>query len=179
TRLISKTSAGAPADDDSDDPAISANGRFVAFESNATNLPAGALHADDMVYVHDRKTRKTRLVSKSSTGAPADADADDASISPEGRFVAFESSADNLPGGAVATDDLAYVHDRKSGKTVLVSKAANGAPANDFAGIPSASRALSSRGAFVVFTTQATNLPGWDVGSNELVYIRGALRWPR
>ncbi len=152
TKLISKTSAGDPADDDSYDPSISASGRYVAFESSATNLPGD--DTVDEVYIHDRKTGKTRLVSKTSAGTPADDHSYLPSISASGRYVAFESSATNLPGDDTADD--VYIHDRKTGKTRLVSKTSAGAPADGNSFTPS----VSATGRYVAFRSAANNLPG-------------------
>ena len=124
TSLVSKTSGGDPATGYSSDPTISASGRYVAFESFGTNLPAPS--AFTRIYVHDRKTGKTRLVSKTSSGEPVDGGSTEPDISGNGRFVAFESSGDNLPPGSTFGD--VYVHDRKTGKTRLVSKTSAGAP---------------------------------------------------
>src|SRR5918996_85003 len=88
TRLGSKNAGGGPADGDSYNPSISGAGRFVAFDSSATNLPGDDAYSD--VYVHDRRTGRTRLVSKTSGGDPATGDSYGPSISAKGRFVAFE-----------------------------------------------------------------------------------------
>jgi hypothetical protein len=158
TRLVSKTSGGDPADDDSGNPAISATGRFVAFQSDATNLP-GDIYGD--VYVHDRQTGRTSLASKSSAEAPANADSSQPSISTSGRFVAFNSNATNLPGRDAYSD--VYVRDRRTGRTALVSKTSGGNPANDY----SHTSQISPSGRFVAFQSIADNLPGrdayWDV----------------
>ncbi|HEX6209121.1 MAG TPA: hypothetical protein VF058_12295 [Actinomycetota bacterium] len=64
-------------------------------------------------------------------------------------------------------------------KTWLVSKSNAGEPGDAFTGIPANQRVLSSGGRFVVFDTEATNLPGGGAPANRLVYVRGPLRWPR
>jgi Tol biopolymer transport system component len=94
TRLISRTTAGAPADSDSDTASISANGRFVAFESNADNL-GGAPGFKD-VFLSDVQTGVTRLISRSTAGAKGNGDSFYASVSGDGRFVAFTSRSDNF-----------------------------------------------------------------------------------
>ena len=75
-------------------PSISADGRFVAFASYASNLVAGDTNGTDDVFVRDRKQGTTELVSVSSAGEQANAGtyrAPDPSISADGRFVAFVS----------------------------------------------------------------------------------------
>ena len=163
TRLVSQTSSGQPANDFSADPDVSGSGRFVAFESDATNLPGDDAWLD--VYVHDRETGKTRLISKTSAGVPATGGhSTNVSISGSGRFVAFQSSATNLPGEAPTN---AYVHDRQTGVTQLVSKTSSGEPAADG---DSTGPVVSDSGRYVAFESDATNLPGDDAWLD--VYLR-------
>jgi Tol biopolymer transport system component len=150
TTLVSKTSAGVPADADAGAPSISASGRYVAFESRAENLPGQVLNGQ--VYVHDRKTGKTRFVGKTSAGEPADGCSHPA-LSASGRFVAFACNASNLPG--TAPFDV-YVHDRKTGRTRLVSRTTAGEPGDDNSLFPS----ISASGRYVAFHSYADNLPG-------------------
>src|SRR5438552_221894 len=98
TRRVSVSSSGAEANGDSFHSSISANGRFVAFDSEATNLVGNDTGGNNDVFVRDLKTHKTRRVSVSSLGAEAEGDSERASISADGRFVAFTSEAANLVG---------------------------------------------------------------------------------
>jgi hypothetical protein len=167
TILISRLSGGDPASGGySEDASISGNGRLVAFESEATNLP-GSINPDDQVYLRDRKTSTTKLLSKTTGGSPADSDSGDPAISPNGRIVAFESEASNLPGG-LGTDDQAYVRDLQGGRTLLVSRNSAGSPAND----TSTDVSISGNGRFVEFESYATNLPGSLGPTNSQVYLR-------
>ena len=99
TRRVSVSSAGAEGNNSSYDPSISADGRFVAFHSDASNLVAGDGNGTSDVFVRDRATGKTRRVSVSSAGAEGNGASYNPSISADGRFVAFESSASNLVAG--------------------------------------------------------------------------------
>src|SRR5262249_9498617 len=105
-------SNGTQANGESARPSVSDNGRFVAFESAATNLAAGDLNGHMDIFVHDLVSAATVLVSNSSAGAAADSDCTQASISASGRYVAFLSRASNLAPGT--TNGLAnvYRHDR-------------------------------------------------------------------
>jgi len=165
SKLVSKSSAGVPASAHSDvaqATAISGDGRFVAFSSAAANLPGGN-GSTQQVYVRDVKTGKTRLVSKNNDGDPAGSSVGDGAISANGRYVGFSGTGAGLP-GATAHSQV-WVHDRKRGKTILVSRAANGAPANLHASSPS----LSARGRAVSFESHATNLPGGGLESRVFV----------
>ncbi len=168
TKLVSKTNGGDPADGGgSYDPAISDDGRFVGFESSATNLP-GSVPPYDQVYVRDLKKGKTILISKTTGGEPATGGySDDASISANGRLVAFESESINLP-GSISPDDQTYVRDRKKGTTKLVSKTTGGTPADADSEDP----AISPNGGVVAFESESSNLPGGLGGGKDQSYVR-------
>jgi hypothetical protein len=167
TILISRTTGGDPATGGySEDASISGNGRLVAFESEGTNLP-GSISPDDQVYLRDRKTGKTSLLSKTTGGTPADQDSADPAISPNGRIVAFESESSNLPGG-LSGDDQAYVRDLQGGRTLLVSRNSAGSPAD----AESADVSISGNGRFVEFQSYATNLPGSLGPTYDQIYLR-------
>lgn len=177
TKLVSRNSSGQPADDDSEDVMISPTGRFMGFESFATNLPGSIGPTYSQVYIRDRKTGNTSLVSKTSGGGLASGGySEEASISDDGRFVAFESAATNLPGALGGGSDQAYVRDRARGKTILVSRANDGSPADNTNDIPRNSSVLTRDGGFVIFDSFSTNLPGAIGPSAAQVYIRGPVR---
>ena len=92
-------SNGTQGNGDSLNPAISDNGRFVGFVSDATNLVVGDTNDAPDVFVHDRETKNTKRVSVGSNGAEGDGDSYFPAISGNGRFVAFISSATNLVAG--------------------------------------------------------------------------------
>jgi hypothetical protein len=168
TRLISKTTGGSPADDDSEDPAISPNGLIVAFESEASNLPGGLGTGDDQSYVRDLQGGRTLLVSRNTAGDPANDDSEDVSLSGNGRFVEFESYATNLPGSLGPTYTQVYLRDRKQDQTTLISRTSGGDPAT---GGYSENGSVSANGRFVQFESEATNLPGAN-NSYYLIYLR-------
>jgi Tol biopolymer transport system component len=122
TYLVSKSSAGVLGDGDSEDPAISADGRYVAFPSASTNLVAGDTNAVNDIFVRDRQTGTTTLVSKSSAGVAGDGNSYNPSISADGRYVVFGSDATNLVAGDTNTAPDIFVRDRQTGTTYLVSK---------------------------------------------------------
>src|SRR5207302_2591866 len=93
-------------------PALSADGRFVAFVSFATNLVAGDTNGATDVFVHDRQTGITERVSVASDGTEGNSWSVSPAISADGRIVAFISDATNLlPGDTNGVDDI-IVHDR-------------------------------------------------------------------
>jgi hypothetical protein len=168
TRLISRNTQGDPADDHSDAAGISGNGRYVAFNSRADNLPGANQGTDvSLVYVRDLETGRTRLVSKTSGGDPADDYAYYGHPSSSGRYITFESNADNLPGDSFQV----YLHDRRTDRTILVSRANNGDPAEGGGSYGS----ISLDGRFVAFYSSSDDLPGGGATDLALVYSRGPL----
>lgn len=124
TNLVSRAPgvAGAGADRGSTSPSISADGRYVAFASAARNLSNEDRAATRDVYRRDMRTGAVALVSRAdgAAGAAANGDSFEAAISADGRYVAFGSTATNLPGGVASQ---AYVRDLATGTTTLVSRA--------------------------------------------------------
>ena len=96
TTRVSIRSNGTQGNNGSYDPSISGNGRYVAFESAATNLVQNDTNGMEDVFLHDRKTGKTTRVSKRSNGTQGNGESVYVSISGNGRYVAFESDASNL-----------------------------------------------------------------------------------
>src|SRR5439155_1595412 len=107
-------------------PSISANGRLVAFESFASNLVSGDTNNSDDVFVHDRLTGATERVSVASDATQGNGGSGGASISADGRFVAFRSNASNLSSGDTDGGEDVFVHDRMTGVTERVSVASDG-----------------------------------------------------
>lgn len=147
---------------------LSSDGRYVVFESDATNLVAGDTNNRRDVFVHDRSTGVTTRESISSSRAEANASCTFAQISADGRFVAFLSSATNLVSGV--SGQQIYVRDRQLGLTTVASVSSDGSPAN-----PSSitSYAMTPDGRFVSFATSSTNLvPGAPSSFTAEIYTR-------
>jgi Tol biopolymer transport system component len=103
----------------SEAPSVSADGRFVAFDSEASNLVAGDTNDTWDVFVRDRRTKTTTLVSVSSSGTQGDAASSHPSISANGRFVVFTSVATNLVRGETSGSMAVYVRDLEAGTHVV------------------------------------------------------------
>jgi Tol biopolymer transport system component len=149
-------------------PAISADGRYVAFASSATNLVRGDRNQVADIFVRDRVRGTTERVTMAGR-TEADADSSDPSISPDGRFIAFASAATNLvPGDTTFSSDV-FLLDRSTGTVQLVSVSSTGAQANNSSGGP----AVSPDGRLVAFTSNADNLvPGEPQDFASDVYLR-------
>jgi Tol biopolymer transport system component len=170
TTRVSVTSAGAEANDGSFNPSISADGRFVAFPSYASNLVEGDTNQTGDTFVRDRRRDKTTRVSVSSAGAEANGGS--ASISADGRFVAFPSDASNVVGGDTNDTVDVFVRDRRRDKTTRVSVSSAGAESNGFSFGPS----ISADGRFVAFVSGASNLGEVETNAWADVFVRGPLR---
>ncbi|WP_208028310.1 TolB family protein [Rhabdothermincola sediminis] len=170
TGTVERVSVGAngeQADGNSLVGSLSADGRFVAFASDATNLwPGGTTRKQ--VYVLDRQTGSLDRISAAPSGVPGDGPSDNPSISADGRLVAFESTANNLGGDSPFNTSGIYVRDRLLGSTTLVSVNTAGVSANGDA----QNAAISGDGRFVVFDSDSTNLDPRDVGVNNDVFVR-------
>jgi len=164
---VSISSAGTEGNNESDRPVISAEGRFVAFESAASNLAPGDTNDSWDVFVRDRQSGQTTRVSVGSSGGEGNSDSGTPSISADGRFVAFMSRASNLVPGD--TNDLwdIFVHDRKTKETTRVSVSSTGEEANG----SSWNLSISADGRFVVFSSEASNLVSGDTNGKEDIFI--------
>jgi Tol biopolymer transport system component len=124
------------ADGGSFTPSMSADGRWVAFASKATNLVAdGGAGAGQGVFVVDTSTGRIARVDVGPGGQPADADSADPSISSDGRFVVFDSFATNLIHASARRTGEVYERDLLTGTTVRVSAAADGSAADQQSGV--------------------------------------------
>jgi Tol biopolymer transport system component len=147
-------------------PQMSADGRYVLFSSQATNLVSFDFNVAWDVFIHDRQTGQTVRVSVSSAGAEGDNHSRHADITPDGRFVIFRSGATNLvPGDTNGVRDV-FLHDRDADDdgiydepgailTTRVSVNSDGVENNGGGGVASS---ISADGRFVSFNSPASNL---------------------
>lgn len=170
TRLVSTTAAGEPGNRESQLPAISADGRYVAFRSSASNLVAGDGNGKADVFLKDMQTGTVSRVSVTADGAEGDEDSELASISADGRFVAFHSLS-----GTLAPDDTnskmdVYLKDTKTGVLTRVSTGTDGSQGDEASGF--GALALSADGRFVAFDSGASNLVPDDLNGKRDVFLK-------
>ncbi len=174
TARVSVASDGAEANSHSWYQAMSADGRFVTFSGDASNLVPGDTNGTWDVFVHDRVAGATERVSLASDGAEANASSAINAISADGRYVAFLSAATNLvPGDTNGIVDV-FVRDRVDGATERVSVASDGAQATQTSSpIPTSSwyPAISADGRFVAFPSNAANLVPGDTNASTDVFV--------
>ncbi len=167
TTCVSVDSAGGLADGASDAPSISADGKVVAFESDATNLVAGDSNGTTDIFVHERASGTTRRVSVDSAGAQGAGSSSDPALSSDGRFVALRSSSDQLvPGDGNGVSDT-FVHDCTTGLIERVSVDSAGVEGNGVSYHPS----LSADGQIVAYYSFASNLVAGDANVAHDVFV--------
>ncbi|MFN0205455.1 MAG: TolB family protein [Planctomycetota bacterium] len=167
TEIVSVSSLSVLGDSHSNDPSISADGRFVAFWSHASNLNSGDMNTNPDVFVHDRQTGLTEIVSRSSSGTQGNSESYDPSISADGRIVAFMSYASNLVVGDTNGTFDVFVHDRQTGLTEIVSISSSGTLGNNYSYEPS----ISADGRFVAYRSNASNLISGDTNGFPDVFV--------
>ena len=167
TRRISVASDGTEGNSDSVNPSISADGRFIAFSSYASNLVDDDTNGVNDIFIHDQQTGETIRISKSSDGTQGNNTSDYPSISADGRFVAFESQASNLvPNDTNGVKDV-FVHDQQTGETIRSSVASDGLQGDRESDSPS----ISADGRYVAFSSNADNfVPGGVITNNIFVH---------
>jgi len=148
-------------------PSLSADGRYVAFRSRASNLVGGDTNGYDDIFVHDRLTGQTTRVSVASDGTQGDTETEWPSISADGRHVAFVSWDSNLVSGDTNGSRDVFVHDRQTGQTTRVSVTSDGTPAND----DSWTSSISTDGRYVAFDSDASNLVSGDTNDDRDVFV--------
>jgi hypothetical protein len=172
TVRASVSDVGAQGNAKSDGSVLSADGRYIAFQSVASNLVTGDTNGALDVFVRDRETGQTTRVSVASNGAQAVGSSGSPALSADGRYVAFISSAANLVAGDTGSLSDVFVHDRQTGQTERASIASGGAQADgDSLGTP----AISADGRFVAFMSNASNLVASDTNNVADVFVRDRL----
>jgi len=170
TTRVNVTSGGVEATVGSDSPAISPDGGHVAWVSADTNLVAGDTNGVRDVFLHDVATGATTRISVAIGGAEPNARSDYPSISADGRYVSFESSATNLVAGDTNASPDIFVHDTQSGTTTRVTLSTAGVEGNSSSSCYNL--AISADGRYVAFTSDADNLVTGDSGSTSDIFVR-------
>jgi Tol biopolymer transport system component len=183
TVRLSVASDGSEGNDASSFPALSANGRFVAFQSFATNLTPNNTTTFVNVFVRDtcfgapsECSPSTSLISVGPSGVPGNNGSTFPTISADGRFIAFASLATNLTSVPIpAAINNVFVRDTCAGApagclaaTTLASASAGGRPGNAASGLPS----ISADGRLVAFNSDATNLVSGDTNGFTDIFVR-------
>ncbi len=176
TERVSLADGGTEANSSSTVASISADGRWIVFSSYASNLVPGDVNGQFDVFVHDRVTGLTELVSIDDAGNQADDVSSAPSVSGDGRFVAYWSDATNL----VANDTNArrdiFVRDRAAGTTERISVSSAGVQSDGdsqdpgIRGFTASGPQITADGRWVAFYASATNLVSGDMNTCPNIY---------
>jgi Tol biopolymer transport system component len=171
--LVSAGPAGEEADGPARFPSISADGRYVVFDTDAGNLGGAPAAGTSNVYRKDTRTGEIVMASTNSAGRGGNAGSDSADISDGGRFVVFNSEATNIVSPPTpAGIRMSYCKDMDTGEAVLVSADSEGVAGND----NSDSVRVSGNGRYATFISWSTNLvsPPYS-GDFPLVYRKNII----
>ena len=167
TLHISRPLTQTQTDGDSHEPAVSRNGRWVAFSSSAANLVVGDTGNHQDIFLRDVLSNTTVRVSVGVSGTQSNGDSSEPVVSADGRYVAFSSTASNLTLDDTDADSDVFVRDMQTGQTTLVSKSVTGQP-NGASSQPS----MSDDGHHIAFRSTATNLTSYDGNAVADIYVR-------
>ncbi|MCC6408875.1 MAG: PD40 domain-containing protein [Planctomycetes bacterium] len=168
TARASVSTAGFEANDHSLEPALSADGRWIAFSSTATALVGGDSNGVRDVFVHDRLLGTTSRASSTSSGAEAHGSSESPALSRDGLVLSFDSFASDLVTGDANGFGDVFVRDLATGATECASRNALGLTAN----ARSSWSSLSGDGRFVVFLSEATDLVLGNPAFSSQVFVR-------
>src|SRR5262249_33662470 len=166
TTRISVNDLGVQADGPSVDPAISADGRYVLYTSHATNLVPGDTNGVTDGFLWDRTTGKTTRGTVGNGGVQGNGDSELDALSAHGRYVVFDSAADNLVGGDTDGQLDVFVRDLQLGVTTRISNGLAGAQPDG----PSYTPVFAANGRYVVYLSFASNLVPGDSNGNQDVF---------
>jgi Tol biopolymer transport system component len=167
TIMISINSQGEQGNSTSSEPSISADGRYIAFHSYASNLVANDTNKKSDIFVYERETGTLSRVSVRSKGEQVNGPSFGAAINENGRFIAFSSDANDLVDNDNNEVIDVFVHDRAMLETVRVSVNSEGEAGNDASYYAS----ISADGRMVAFQSRATNLVAGDSNEVEDIFV--------
>lgn len=170
TERVSVSTAGVGGNSDSYMPSMSDDSRYVTFTSNATNLVAGDTNARSDIFLHDLQSNTTTRISLASDGiTEGNNSSSHSSISGDGRYITFESTASNLVAGDTNLRNDVFLHDNQTGVTTRISVPTGGAEGNNNSG---SYPVISRDGKFVAFGSSATNLVVGDLNGRSDIFVR-------
>lgn len=168
TLPVAAAPAGTPGNGASHTPDVSGTGRYVVFASDATNLVPGDTNGKRDIFLRDTVTRTTRLVSTGLRGRPANGPSYRPTVSDNGRYVAFTSTATNLVAGDTNRVMDAFRADLTTGTITRISVGPGGRQANK----ATTRVSMNATGTTLAFDSDATNLIAGDTNAVRDVFVR-------
>jgi len=173
TERVTVTVDASQPNDNSFPPAVSGDGRVVAFSSLSTNLAIGDFNQTPDVFVYDRDARTTEVLTLALDGNAGGGAPDlPPSVNDDGRFVAFASQSDNLVTGDSNEASDVFVRDRTTETTELISVVTTGGQQGRTGNAASAGATITADGCFVAFYSDASNLVAGDRNQFRDVFVR-------
>ncbi|WP_166868422.1 MULTISPECIES: PD40 domain-containing protein [unclassified Salinibacterium] len=167
TTLISRHTDGTQGNYGSFDPAISADGRYVTYDSYATTLVADDSNGSADVFLFDTSTGTTTLISRHTDGTQGDKDSYASAISADGRYVTYESYATTLVADDSNGSADIFLFDTSTGTTTLISRHSDGTQGNDSSSGP----AISADGLYIAYDSWADNLVDDDSNDAHDIFL--------
>lgn len=169
TELVSVSSSGVQGNTNSFTrrPSISDDGRFVVFFSNSSNLVDDDTNQFSDIFIHDRQSGVTKLISRSPSGDPGNNDSGYPTISADGQFVAYHSLASNLVAGDTNNVSDVFLHNLDTQETQRISISSSGIQGNRESDLPS----ISADGRYVAFSSFANNLVPNDTNNTADIFV--------
>ncbi len=167
TALVSKNASGVIGNDISYDPSVSADGRYVAYWSYASNLVSNDSNDRADVFVYDRSTGTTQRISVNGSGVGGNGNSSHPEISDDGRYVVYQSKASNLVAGDGAGYEDVFLYDRNTNSTTRISVRGDGSEAQGM----SFQADISGNGRYIVYTSLAANLIDGDNNGQPDVFM--------
>ena len=164
---ISVSSDGIQANGQSGSSSISDDGRFISFESNATNLVANDFNGQTDTFIYDRLNNTVELITIAPDGTQANGSSSSGDLSGDGRYLTFGSFASNLVPNDINNQRDIFVYDRLNKTTELVTIANNGTQANGF----SLFSVISDDGNYIAYESTADNLVAGDTNGLGDIFL--------
>lgn len=167
TTRVSVATNGTEGDDDSWEPSISDDGRYISFSSDASTLVEGDTNSRTDIFLYDRVTRKTTRVSVATDGTEGDNNSYDPSLSANGEYVTFRSYTSNLIGDDTNGVADIFLHNRVTQETTRINLTIDSTEAN----YGSYKTVISADGLYAAFRSHASNLVGDNANGNDIFLV--------
>jgi hypothetical protein len=165
--LVSTSTGGQQGNQNSFSQSISGDGRFVVFESFATNLVSGATSGNKTVYLRDRQLGQTTLACKNTSGVQANSSSYWPRISRDGEVITYSTAASDIVSNDTNAKVDVFAYHRTTNFTYRVSVSSTGVQANNHSQLSS----ISADGRYIAYESTATNLAGADTNGKSDIYV--------
>ena len=167
TNLVSKSSLGTQWNGFSNNAIINWDGKYIVYESTSSNLVVWDTNAKSDIFLYNRDTEETILISKSSTGVLWNNNSTNAFISWNGKYIVYESDSDNLVESDTNEKRDIFLYNIETQETTLINKSTSWIQANSYSYAPT----ISWDGKYIVYYSYATNLIEWSLNGFANIFL--------